>query len=96
MFHDPSRAAICFPQPYQYYSLGPNMKCDWPDTFQISKSIDTYCISKNQHAKWLRKTCRILTICEEKTVIKRNMFFLTHWGLVMPYGIGDLGQHWFW
>ena len=20
---------------------------------------------------------------------------LTHWGLVMPYGIGDLGQHWF-
>ena len=20
--------------------------------------------------------------------------FLTHWGLVTPYGIGDLGQHW--
>ena len=20
---------------------------------------------------------------------------LTHWGLVTPYGIGDLGQHWF-
>ena len=20
---------------------------------------------------------------------------LTHWGIVMPYGIGDCGQHWF-
>ena len=20
---------------------------------------------------------------------------LTYWGLVMPYGVGDLGQHWF-
>ena len=20
---------------------------------------------------------------------------LTHWGLVAPYGVGDLGQHWF-
>ena len=20
---------------------------------------------------------------------------LTHWGLVTPYGVGDLGQHWF-
>ena len=22
-------------------------------------------------------------------------FFNTHWGLVTPYGVGDLGQHWF-
>ena len=26
---------------------------------------------------------------------KLGPWFLTHWGLVTPYGIGDLGQHWF-
>ena len=24
----------------------------------------------------------------------KNIVTLTHWGLVMPYDIGDLGQHW--
>ena len=28
-------------------------------------------------------------------VRERNNTVLTHWGLVTPYGVGDLGQHWF-
>ena len=26
--------------------------------------------------------------------LNKNTVILTHWGLVMPYGIGNLGQHW--
>ena len=26
---------------------------------------------------------------------KNNVGLLTHWGPVAPYGVGDLGQHWF-
>ena len=42
----------------------------------------------------------ICTICLEIALLKSQPHLLgdnelTHWGLVTPYGPGDLGQHWF-
>ena len=33
-------------------------------------------------------------VCKITAILSRGDE-LTHWGLVTPYGIGDLGQHWF-
>ena len=41
----------------------------------------------------------INTCCQEADILGGNALgfdnILTHWGLVTPYGVGDLGQQWF-
>ena len=47
---------------------------------------------------WINIATNLQHICDGDTIFYQDSdmnLILTHWGLAMPYGVGDLGQHWF-
>ena len=64
----------------------------WTDSHKICKksvAMPTYSILPSRDQIWCE------TVITQSKLIVVDLRLSTHWGLLVPYGVGDLGQHWF-